>query len=87
MKEAAFTSFHPWEDADWNSTLNMAKTPHEKEVLEGRFGLHDREPETLDVISSRLGLTRERVRQVQNEALFKLKRHLARRGFKREFLM
>lgn len=67
----------------WIATLS----PREREVLEGRFGLHDREPETLDVISSRLGLTRERVRQVQNEALFKLKRHLARRGIKREFLM
>ena len=68
---------------EWIATLS----PREREVLEGRFGLHDREPETLDVISSRLGLTRERVRQVQNEALFKLKRHLARRGIKREFLM
>lgn len=68
---------------EWIATLSA----REREVLEGRFGLHDREPETLDVISSRLGLTRERVRQVQNEALFKLKRHLARRGIKREFLM
>lgn len=59
----------------------------EREVLEGRFGLHDREPETLDVLSQRLGLTRERVRQVQNEALFKLKRNLARRGITREALL
>ncbi len=59
----------------------------EREVLEGRYGLHDREPETLDVLSQRLGLTRERVRQVQNEALFKLKRHLARRGITREALL
>jgi RNA polymerase nonessential primary-like sigma factor len=62
-------------------------SPREREVLEGRFGLHDREPETLDVLSQRMGLTRERVRQVQNEALFKLKRYLGRRGIKREFLM
>lgn len=68
---------------EWISTLSA----REREILEGRFGLHDREPETLDVLSSRLGLTRERVRQVQNEALFKLKRYLARRGIKREFLM
>ena len=59
----------------------------EREVLEGRFGLHDREPETLDVLSLRLGLTRERVRQVQNEALHKLKRTVARRGIKRDALM
>jgi RNA polymerase nonessential primary-like sigma factor len=59
----------------------------EREVLEGRFGLHDREPETLDVLSQRLGLTRERVRQVQNEALLKLKRHLVRRGITPDLLL
>ncbi len=59
----------------------------EREVLEGRFGLHDREPETLDVLSLRLGLTRERVRQVQNEALLKLKRTIGRRGITRDALM
>jgi RNA polymerase nonessential primary-like sigma factor len=50
---------------NWIHTLSMPR----KEVLEGRFGLHDREPETLEVLSERLGLTRERVRQIQNEAL------------------
>jgi RNA polymerase nonessential primary-like sigma factor len=68
---------------EWMATLS----PREQEILEGRFGLHDREPETLDVLSCRLGLTRERVRQVQNEALFKLKRYLARRGITREALL
>ncbi|WP_420130731.1 sigma-70 family RNA polymerase sigma factor [Rhodoferax ferrireducens] len=68
---------------DWIGTLSE----REKEILEGRFGLHDREPETLDVLSSRLGLTRERVRQVQNEALSKLKRYLARRGITRQALL
>jgi RNA polymerase nonessential primary-like sigma factor len=64
----------------WVATL----TPREREVLEGRFGLHEREPETLDVLSVRLGLTRERVRQIQNEALHKLKRHVSQRGITRE---
>lgn len=68
---------------DWLRSLSE----REREVLEGRYGLHDREPETLDVLSQRLGLTRERVRQVQNEALFKLKRYLARRGITREALL
>lgn len=67
----------------WVATL----TPREREVLEGRFGLHDREPETLDVLSDRLGLTRERVRQVQNDALQKLKRHVGRNGFTRESVL
>ena len=68
---------------EWLHSLSV----REQEVLEGRFGLHDREPETLDVLSHRLGLTRERVRQVQNEALLKLKRYLARRGITREALL
>lgn len=68
---------------DWIATLSV----REREVLEGRFGLHDRDPETLDVLSERLGLTRERVRQVQNEALVKLKRYLVRRGITRESLL
>lgn len=62
-------------------------TAREREVLDGRFGLHGHEPQTLDVLSIRLGLTRERVRQVQNEALLKLKRYLKRSGISRETLM
>ncbi len=64
-----------------------ALSNREKEVLEGRFGLHDRDPETLEVLSDRLGLTRERVRQIQNEALLKLKRHLIRSGISKESLL
>lgn len=63
-----------------------ALSGREKEVLEGRFGLHDREPETLEVLSDRLGLTRERVRQIQNEALLKLRRHMTRNGIDKEAL-
>ncbi|MDB5912400.1 MAG: rpoS [Ramlibacter sp.] len=66
----------------WIDTLTF----REKEVLEGRFGLHHREPETLEVLSDRLGLTRERVRQIQNEALIKLKREMARSGVDRQAL-
>jgi RNA polymerase nonessential primary-like sigma factor len=67
----------------WISALS----PREREVLDGRFGLHDREPETLDTLSERLGLTRERVRQIQNEALRKLKQHLARTGVTKDVLL
>lgn len=68
--------------AGWIETLSN----REKEVLEGRFGLHHREPETLEVLSDRLGLTRERVRQIQNEALTKLKRQMVRSGVDRDSL-
>lgn len=56
----------------------------EREVLTGRYGLHDREPETLEVLAERLGLTRERIRQIQQEALLKLKRRMARNGVNRD---
>ncbi|MES2787844.1 MAG: sigma-70 family RNA polymerase sigma factor [Pseudomonadota bacterium] len=64
-----------------------ALSNREKEVLEGRFGLHDREPETLEVLSDRLGLTRERVRQIQNEALVKLRRQMSRNGVSKQALL
>ncbi|MFZ4289757.1 sigma-70 family RNA polymerase sigma factor [Variovorax sp. HJSM1_2] len=58
----------------------------EREVLDARYGLHDREPETLEVLSERLGLTRERVRQIQVEALRKLRVHLGRNGIGKDAL-
>jgi RNA polymerase nonessential primary-like sigma factor len=58
----------------------------EREVLAGRFGLHDREPETLEDLAARLGLTRERIRQIQQESLVKLKRRMARHGVDRDSL-
>ena len=62
----------------------LVLSEREREVLEGRFGLHDRDPETLEVLSVRLGLTRERVRQIQNEALAKMRRQLVRAGVQRD---
>jgi RNA polymerase nonessential primary-like sigma factor len=59
----------------------------EREIIQSRFGLHDTEAQTLEVISSRMGMTKERVRQVQNEALAKLKRHFAHQGITRDALM
>ncbi len=46
--------------------------PREAAVLRMRFGLDDEEPKTLKEIGERLGLTRERVRQIESEALLKL---------------
>ena len=64
------------------ATLNA----REREVLSGRFGLQDREPETLEDLAARLGLTRERIRQIQQESLLKLKRRMARDGVDRDSL-
>jgi len=56
----------------------------EREVLAGRYGLRDREAETLEVLAERLDLTRERIRQIQQEALGKLKRRMIRHGVDRD---
>lgn len=50
--------------------------PREATVLRMRFGLDDEEPKTLKEIGERLGLTRERVRQIESEALQKLSESL-----------
>jgi RNA polymerase nonessential primary-like sigma factor len=67
----------------WISVLS----PREQEVLDGRFGLHEHDEETLDVLSLRLGLTRERVRQIQNEALLKLRLSMQKCGAGRDAML
>ncbi len=50
-------------------------------VVERRFGLHGREVSTLEEIGNELGVTRERVRQIQIEAIKRLRQILEREGF------
>lgn len=47
-------------------------TERERRILEMRFGMAEENPMTLEVIGERVGLTRERVRQIEIEALRKL---------------
>jgi RNA polymerase primary sigma factor len=42
-------------------------------IVKMRFGLHDGNPHTLDEIGKHLGLTRERIRQLEKLALAKLR--------------
>jgi RNA polymerase primary sigma factor len=52
----------------------------ERQVLELRFGLSGEEPRTLESIARQLGITRERVRQIEAAALARLRRLMAARG-------
>jgi RNA polymerase primary sigma factor len=51
-----------------------ALSDRERQVIVLRYGLADAEPKTLEDIGRRLGLTRERVRQIETEALKRLAR-------------
>ncbi len=48
----------------------------EKKILKMRFGLDGEKPRTLEEVSQEIGRTRERVRQIQNQALQRLKQML-----------
>jgi RNA polymerase nonessential primary-like sigma factor len=86
------TEFNPEEnlqDSDiknsivrWLSDLN----PKQREVLARRFGLLGYEPSTLEDVGAEIGLTRERVRQIQVEALRRLRDMLGHQGLNLEAL-
>jgi len=68
---------------DW-----LARLPDKQRlVVTRRFGLDNDEPATLETLADELGVTRERVRQIQQEALVKLKRAMAARGVVRDALL
>jgi len=61
--------------------------PKQQEVIVRRFGLHGHDNSTLAQVGEELGLTRERVRQIQMEALRRLRRILENQGFSEEILL
>ncbi len=54
----------------WFDTLSDS----EKRILTLRFGLDDKEPQTLDTIGKSFGVTRERIRQIEAKSLEKLRK-------------
>lgn len=62
---------------DWLARLN----DKQREVVERRFGLHGYENSTLEQVANELGVTRERVRQIQMDALKRLRGILEQDGF------
>lgn len=53
----------------------------QREVVERRFGLNNREISTLEEVGADIGVTRERVRQIQVEALKRLRVMLEKNGY------
>ncbi len=51
----------------------------ELKIIEARFGLNGQKPRTLEEVGQEFGVTRERIRQLQNIALKKLRRALQKR--------
>lgn len=67
---------------DWLGLL----TEKQREVVERRFGLKGRDISTLEQVGMDVGVTRERVRQIQVEALQRLRSMLEAKGFSLENL-
>jgi len=56
-------------------------------VVERRFGLNNLEPSTLEQLAEEMQLTRERVRQIQQEALVRLKRYFVSNGVRKDSVL
>jgi len=59
----------------------------QRAVVERRFGLHGHRAATLEEVGQEIGVTRERVRQIQMDALKKLRRILEQDGFSVDALL
>jgi RNA polymerase nonessential primary-like sigma factor len=68
---------------DWLTRL----PDKQRRVIVRRFGLDNDDPATLEELAADMRVTRERVRQIQQEALLKLKRALTSRGVGKDALL
>lgn len=68
---------------DWLSRL----PERHRYVIERRFGLNNIEPATLEELADEMSLTRERVRQIQQEALVRLKRFFVSNGVRKDAVL
>ena len=68
---------------DWLAQL----TERQRQVIERRYGLNGADVATLDALAGELGLTRERVRQIQIEGLDRLRSIIKRGGIARDAVL
>jgi RNA polymerase primary sigma factor len=80
--EEALTPFEHLRDQnlrDEVSDLIAVLDEREKKIIFSRFGLDGGKPKTLEEVGKKFGVTRERIRQLQNIALMKLRRALQKK--------
>ncbi len=66
----------------------LARLPNKhRHVIERRFGLGNVEPATLEEVADEMELTRERVRQIQQEAMVRLKRYFISNGVRKDAVL
>ena len=80
--EDAQTPFELFRDKNMRDELSElleVLDDRERKIIFKRFGLDGGKPKTLEEVGKKFGVTRERIRQLQNIALVKLRRALAKR--------
>ena len=60
---------------DYITDILVKVSPREQKILKMRFGLEDGVTHTLEEIGQELGVTRERIRQIEAKALERIKKH------------
>jgi RNA polymerase primary sigma factor len=87
--DEAMTPFELLRDKNLQSELGDLLTvldDREKKIIFSRFGLDGGRPRTLEDVGKKFGVTRERIRQLQNIALLKLRRALQKKERPVDFL-
>ncbi len=83
----------PETDAEQHEMISLVRhwldtiPTKQKQVIMRRFGLGHAHPATLDELADEMGLTRERVRQIQQEGLVRLKKTIMARGIGKDSLL
>lgn len=79
-KDSEYDRHHPDNAVIYSSlkenidSLLSKLTPREKDIIEYRFGLNGKEPESLNKIGKRMNLTKERIRQIEKVAIEQIRK-------------